>query len=386
MAVNFDDTLNELSPFSLSSDSNDSYTMREMLRQPDKAEFIAAMGLKVNDHVTRNHWKMIKKTQMKAGVKPILGIWSFKRKRKPDGEIIKYKARLCAHGGMTQWGINYCETFSPVVNWMSIRMLLILAVVFNLPTECIDFTLAFPQATLDVDIYMSIPQGFNVDEGNRKDYVLKLIKSLYGLKDASRRWFTLLSESMMKKGRDFKQSAIDLCVFFKEDIIVLVYVDDCMIIGRDKACIDKFIKSMEKGEECFSFTREMDLKTYLGVDVKRDKNKIHLTQPYLTQRIVEALNLTTCLPKPNPVRKPVLQKDVDGEGPILEWHYRSVVGMLNYLTKTTRPDIAMAVYQVSRFCQNPRRSHEQAVRLIGKYLKGTMQKGLIFTPDPLKGI
>ena len=55
MAVNVDDTLNELSPFALLSDSNDSYTMREMLRQPDKAEFIAAMGLEVNDHVTRNH-------------------------------------------------------------------------------------------------------------------------------------------------------------------------------------------------------------------------------------------------------------------------------------------------------------------------------------------
>ena len=167
-------------------------------------------------------------------------------------------------------------------------MLLILAVVFNLLTECIDFTLAFPQATLDVDIYMSIPQGFNVDEGNRKDYVLKLITSLYGLKDASRRWFTLLSESMMKEGRDFKQSVIDSCVFFKEDIIVLVYVNDCMIIGRDKACIDKFIKSMEKDEEHFSFTREMDLKTYLRVDVKRDKKKStsrnHILRKKLSRR------------------------------------------------------------------------------------------------------
>ena len=73
----------------------------------------------------------------------ILAIWSFKRKRFLDGSLNKHKARLCAHGGMQQWGVNYWETYSPVVNWISVRLLLPIAIMNDLPTTAIDFALAF---------------------------------------------------------------------------------------------------------------------------------------------------------------------------------------------------------------------------------------------------
>ena len=133
--------------------------------------------------------------------------------------------------------------------------------------------------------------------------------------------------------------------------------------------IDEFAKSLKDSK--FRFTREEELKTYLGVNVVRKEDGWVLTQPYLIDRILEATGLSNCNPKANPVRKPLLHKDSNGTDAIQEWHYRSVIGMLNYLTKTTRGDIAMAVHQVSRFCEKPKHSHEQAVRQIVKYLKGT---------------
>ena len=90
-------------------------------------------------------------------------IWSFRRKRvNIIGKVIKYKARICAHGGMQEKGINYWETYAPVVQGMNVRIMLTLAAIKNLHTKSIYFVLTYPQANLDVDIYMELPQGFNV--------------------------------------------------------------------------------------------------------------------------------------------------------------------------------------------------------------------------------
>jgi hypothetical protein len=124
---------------------------------------------------------------MPAEMKTIMSIWSFKRKRLPDGTLNKHKARLCAHGGMQQpLGVNYWETYAPVVNWISVRFLLIICQISCLESQALDFVLAFPQADLDTSVFMEIPIGISVDgiEQNRK-YVLRLKKSLYGLKQAS---------------------------------------------------------------------------------------------------------------------------------------------------------------------------------------------------------
>eukprot|EP00957_Ditylum_brightwellii_P140542 10707434-Ditylum_brightwellii.AAC.1 len=78
---------------------------------------------------------------------------------------MKHKARLCAHGGMQQWGVNFWETYSPVVNWITVRTLLAAATIHELPTECIDFILAFPQAKLDIDVFMELPIGVDPPNG-----------------------------------------------------------------------------------------------------------------------------------------------------------------------------------------------------------------------------
>jgi hypothetical protein len=125
----------------------------------------------------------------------------------------KHKARLCAHGGMQTWGTKYWETYAPVVNWASVRLLLAVAKIRGLPSKNVDFVLAFPQADLEVPVYMELPLGFDAPQsGNRKLYFLQLNKSLYGLKQAGYNWFAKLHNGYLDRG--FTQSNIDACVFF----------------------------------------------------------------------------------------------------------------------------------------------------------------------------
>jgi len=386
----FDGTINTLHHAFLSTVDNGTYTLKEMLQQSDKAEFIKAMQVEVSDHESRGHWSLMKRSEMPEGTKTILAIWSFKRKLYPDGSINKYKARLCAHGGMQTWGENFWETYAPVVNWLSVRILFALSIIHDLDTRSIDFVLAFPQAPLDIDVFMELPYGFAVDgitDENSKGYVLKLNKSLYGLKQAAYNWFEMLSKGLRDRG--FKASETDPCVFLRKDCIVLCYVDDCILITkRNTKVADDLVDSLMNGHENFKLEDEGPLCRYLGVIVDRDKDgSIHMYQPNLVKRFLGLV----CIEeheksKDTPIVKPMLHRDLDGPPRRYAWNYRQAVGMLGYLQGSTRPDIATAVHQCARFCNEPRLSHERAIRRIGKYLQGNKDKGLIFRPDPRLGL
>ncbi len=156
------------------------------MRQTDNHRFVKAMMKELFDHDSRGHWEIKTRAELNYP-KTIMSIWSFKCKRLPNGDISKYKARLCAHGGQQQWGVQYWETYSPVVSWMAVRTLLVLSKIHGLHTKCIDFTLAIPKADVKVPIYLHTPTGIQLDESESHDkMVLKLKKNLYGLRDAGR--------------------------------------------------------------------------------------------------------------------------------------------------------------------------------------------------------
>ena len=180
-----------------------------------------------------------------------MAIWSFKRKRFPDGRLNKHKARLCAHGGMQTWGVNYWETYAPTVNWISVRFLMTVAEILKLDTRAIDFVLAFPQADLDVPVYMELPAGMEIigHSNDSSRYLLRLKASLYGLKQASNNWHQKLKTALEDQG--FVESLSDPCVFISEKMIILVYVYDCILISRESLEIEKFIQSLTDGPENF---------------------------------------------------------------------------------------------------------------------------------------
>ena len=119
------------------------------MKQDKKLAFINATEKEISDNDKGGHWSIVHRDNLPNKSRPIKVIWSFKRKQKPDGELLKHKSRLCAHGGMQQWGHIYWETYSPVVNMLSVRLILEISKLHNLDSKAIDFVLAFPQAYLE---------------------------------------------------------------------------------------------------------------------------------------------------------------------------------------------------------------------------------------------
>ena len=117
------------------------------------------MEVELADHKFCNHWTLMERKDLPIGTKMIMAIWSFKRKRFPDGTLNKHKAQLCAHGRQQTWGQDYWDTYAPVVTWASVLLLLIVAKVQGFQLKSINFVLAFPQADFDVPVYMELPAG-----------------------------------------------------------------------------------------------------------------------------------------------------------------------------------------------------------------------------------
>jgi hypothetical protein len=369
----------DLHPLAYKATSDpDTMYLDQALRQPDRDKFIQAMVKEVADQTKRGHWRIIKRSEVPQGIKVLPAVWSMKRKRRIDTrEVYKWKARLNIHGGRQEWGVNYWETYSPVVNWSSIRLFLTLSLLAGWHTRQLDFVLAYPQAPVECDLYMEIPRGFHF-QGSRKSHVLQILQNIYGQKQAGRVWNQHLTKGLLARG--FKQSWFDECVFYKDGCVVLIYVDDTIICGPTKALVDAVVEALATG---FDVSDEGDISDYLGVKVERHpQGKIKLSQPHLIQQIIDDLWLQSNSKEfltPASISAP-LSADTDGEPFDEHWHYRSVIGKLNFLEKSSRPDIAYAVHQCARFSESPRKSHADAVKRIGRYLKATKDKGLILDP------
>ena len=203
-------------------------------------------------------------------------------------------------------GINYWETYAPIVQWMSVRIILTLAAIENLHTKLIDFVLAYPQADLEVDIYMELPQGFNVGPERRR-HVLKFQKNLYGLKQAGHNCFEKRSSTL--GNLSINPSKVGPCVFIGDDIIVLVYVDNCLIFSRDKDKINQLTDNL-KNKEKLDPTDEGDVNKYLGVEIERNKENKYIAfkQMFLIQRAIELVGLSDSNKVDIPAVKPPLSK------------------------------------------------------------------------------
>ena len=299
--------------------------------------------------------------------------WAFKKKRYPDGELKKYKARFCVRGDQQIEGLDVFETYAPVVSWITVRILLVLSIVLGLKTQQVDYTNAFCQAPLEQTVFVELPKGFEVP-----NKVLHLQKSVYGLRQSPLNFYRHLREGLESRG--YTKSNHDDCLFTNGKIMVLFWVDDCIFYSADDESINATISSLK---EEFLLEREEDMAGFLGLKITRDikKGTVTLLQTGLIDKVLAATQLEECNPKYTPADKIPLDKDLDGDPCCEEWDYRSIVGMLLYLAGSTRPDISYAVHQCARFSHQPRASHERGVKHIVRYLKGTRDQGLIMKPN-----
>jgi hypothetical protein len=353
-------------------------TFEQVMRSPDVLDWKKAMDKEITTLVDMKTWTIVPRSMAVAAGKKVIPVtWAFRQKRDPMGNPTKKKARLCVQGDTMVAGVDYGESFSPVVQWSSVRLMLILSIVHGLETRQVDYVNAFAQADLDRDVFVEIPKGFDhCNDG--LDCVLKLNKSLYGMSDAPLMFFELLKKNLLGVG--FKQFPhIDPCLFVHKKAICLTYVDDCLWFGKDGAALDALIDEMKKR---MNLTVESnDVSNFLGIQFTRQGNTIELKQTGLIQKIIEATGMQEANGKSTPADPKTLGKDPDGKPFNEQWSYASVVGMLLYLSGNSRPDIAFAVNQAARFTHDPKDSHAIAVKRIVRYLIQTKDKGLIFKPS-----
>jgi hypothetical protein len=282
--------------------------------------------------------------------------------------------------------VDYFETYAPVVQWSTVRLILTHTLINGWTTKQVDYTNAFAQAELSEDVYIERPRGFPRMDG--KDTVLKLNKSLYGLKQAPKSFYDKLRTGLEQRG--FTRSEVDHCLFLKKDMMVVVYVDDTIICGPDSKEIEKLIVDLgvsdDEHREVFELRDEGNVGDFLGIRIEKRGDSYLLTQKGLTDKIIRVACMEECNAKPTPSLEEPLGKDLGGDPFTEEWKYSEIVGMLLYLANNSRPDIAYAVHQCARFTHDPKQSHAEAVKRIIRYLQGTKDKGIVLRPDGSKGV
>jgi hypothetical protein len=350
-------------------------TLFQAMSSPDADEWLEAMQFEIDTLTQMGTWTVVSRAEAdKLGKKVVKLTWALRQKRDPAGNPTKKKARICVRGDILKLH-EAIEAWSPVVQWSTVRLMLILSIVHKLETRQVDYVNAFAQADLDRDVFVEIPGGFS--HNNEEDCVLKLNKSLYGMTDSPLMFFELLKKNLLDVG--FKQfDHLDPCLFVHPKAICVTYVDDCLWFSKDGGALDKLIQQMK--QKLNLKVESDDVSAFLGIQFTRHGDTIELKQVGLIDKIIEATGMQDCNTKPTPAADKTLGKDKDGKPFSENWGYATVVGMLLYLAGNSRPDIAFAVHQAARFTHAPMDSHATAVKRIVKYLKGTRDKGMIFRP------
>ncbi|GJX75815.1 zinc finger, CCHC-type containing protein, partial [Tanacetum coccineum] len=240
---------------------------------------------------------------------------------------------------------GYFDTYALVARMSTIRLLIAMALIHNPIIHQMDVKTAFLNGDLDEEVYMNQPQGFIMPGNENK--VCKLIKSLYGLKQAT------FDEVVLSNGYLLNQA--DKCVYSKFDetgkgVIIFLYVDDMLIFGTNQVQVDltkEFLSSR------FSMKGLGEADVILGIKIKHESNGISISQSLYIKKAVSQLE------------------------------YSRVIGCLMYDMTCTRPDIAFVVGKLSRYTSNPGTQYWQAIQRVLKYLKKTMNYRLTYTGYPL---
>lgn len=209
-------------------------------------------------------WSLFLRANVPSNKKVLPMKWVFKLKVYPDGLAKKFKARYCIRGNRQVEGVNCDETWAPVVQWTTVRAMIILALTQNMATAQADITAAFLHAPLDPneEIYVKQARGFVYGEPG--EFCLKLHKSVYGLMQAPRNIFKFLVDQFELEG--MYQSDSDPCFFVGKKVIAIVYVDDILFFSKEDSEIEQVIKNLQNRD--VQIRREGSAEGFLGVVVE----------------------------------------------------------------------------------------------------------------------
>lgn len=324
--------------------------------------------------IANGTWELVKRPSSKD-VNVITSKWVFKVKYTSSGLIDRHKARLVARGFTQVYGIDYEETFAPTLRMESLRILLAFAAYFGFEIEQMDVPDAYLKGDLTEEIYMEIPQGYQVPS-NQRDGVLRLLRPLYGLKQSGREWNIKVKRHLKSIG--FTPITSDNCVFINKTthVIIALYVDDLLIFAKNMAPINK-VKS-----ELFKEYKIKDggkASFILGMRIRREGKRLVLDQSTYIRNFLREFGMENSHSVATPIDGyHALTPSEPSEPRTDAFEYQQRVGKVMYAMTGTRVDLAQSMGKLSQYCQDPAVRHRTAMDRLLRYLNGTVDLTLVF--------
>ncbi|HEY5813547.1 MAG TPA: reverse transcriptase domain-containing protein [Terrimicrobiaceae bacterium] len=335
----------------------------EAVTGPQKKQWEAAIDEELRSLASNHVWELV---DTPRGANVVSNKWVFKVKRLPDGRIDRYKARLVARGFSQRYGIDYYETFAPVVRMESLRILLAIAAKEDLEVHQMDVITAYLAGELEEEIYMEPPAGLP-GSGQK---VCKLRKGLYGLKQSGRVWNQQIGKRLKQSGMIATNGDHSVWVNQDHSLVLALYVDDIVLFAREMQVI-RWMK--EVLTESFNMKDLGPISTVLGMRVRRDRAQkmLWIDQSHYVGDVLKEFQYTECKPSQTPADgyeyfRPVGAEDISFADMA---RYQNALGQLSWLVRGTRPDLAFVVHKLSQYCHQPCVRHWKGIQQSFRYLK-----------------
>lgn len=365
--TNFDEEDEALFAFNAGENYNDiPFNFADIYTRKDKNQWLTAVQNEIDVLEESKTWVMVDKPK---NIKPLDSKWVFTKKQTNNAEV--YKARLVVKGFQQKGKLE--DTYSPVLRLQTLRILLSVAVQRKYIIHQMDVKGAFLYGRIDEEVYLKPPLGINIKNG----CVLKLLKSIYGLKKSPKYWYEHLHELITRYG--FLRSENDYCLYSKDNLYILIYVDDLLIMGNNLKLIEE-VKDFLKLNFRMKDMGCNNLK-YLGISIYKVNDGLYIDQKKYLKNVLEKYRMENC----NPIETPMDENfKIDKQCKVdlsLEKQCRSLIGSLMYATIGSRPDLAQSVYYLSRFQTTPCSELWIALKRVLRYIKGSLDLKLKYSKD-----
>jgi hypothetical protein len=339
-----------------------------------------AIDKELASHASNGTWTFVK---LPAGRKAIGSKWVFKIKLKADGTVERAKARLTAKGFAQREGVDYHETFAPVLHYKTLRVVLALVAAEDYELQQLDVETAFLNATVTEDLYMQVPEGVtDAPPGT----VCKLVKALYGIKQAPHAWNGDIDNTLLELG--YTRSEYDECLYIKMSrtgrrMLIPLFVDDAFPAFHH-ADLAEYEQDKAKLMAKYKLKDGGDATLILGMRVTRNRERRTLTldQEVYVNRLLADCGLADCKSERTPQVVGDNAFEDRSESHLLPLPYAALTGSLQYAALSTRPDIGHAVNMLTRGLSAPTKALEKACMRVLRYLKGCPGLGITFGGDP----
>ncbi|KAG3146505.1 hypothetical protein PI124_g10104 [Phytophthora idaei] len=351
------------------------------MASPQHKEWWKGMEREVTTMEKKYVLELVPEEEMPAGKKALQTMWGFQIKTDNDGNVIRFRPRLCARGDKQEPGIDFLvmETFSPVVRMASFRLFVALCVLLELDPFSCDINTAYLNARLKIKHFRNRIAGFPL----RKGWVYKVKHVIYGLHQSGREWYEELDSWLT--GRRWRRCTTEPCLYvYTEDgvsAILLVYVDDLICATNDEKWKVEFFQALNTKYGIKDQTR---LHEYLGIQVDWTNEGAFLHQEKYAKDVLNGFGFGDargCRSPMDPTTK-LSAAPAHCEPKDFGIEYTAAIGPLMYTATSTRLDLAYPVGYLSRFVGNPTVQHGGALKRVFRYLVTTSNHGILFKrPD-----